>query len=172
MKKLAGYIITLVLFAVVSLGIEAGTAKSANAEITGSTSMTVVTVRQWITANTEPATFWPPNYGVYNYRLIGKEILWSNNPHPIPFPRDANGVLGGLIWSFYDYNCVSGNGQSTGNKTFIAYAWDFIGNVSNYKDHGGTPPACEDWIGLMYSTIWKDNNRQGRVRSNLTFTTH
>lgn len=172
MKKTSKYIAVFVLSAVVSVGLQTGMLKSAKAEVTGSTSMTVVTVRQWITANTEPSTYWSPSYGVYNYRLQGKEIFWANDPHPIPFPRDANGVLGGLIWSFYDYNCVSGNGRNTGNKTFIAYAWDFIGHISTYKDHGGTPPACEDWIGLMYSTIWKDNNRQGRVRSNLTFTSH
>ncbi|MDW7772689.1 MAG: hypothetical protein SCH71_07335 [Desulfobulbaceae bacterium] len=163
MKKLCSCFVLFLVFSAVMITAQLSTATDAGAVVTGSTSMTVVTVRKWITKNNEEPVFWSEKFGLHSYRISGKAQYWKNDPLPIPFTRDYNGNVGGLIWAIYD-------DAGTGNKSFVANAWDFVGPYSEYKAHGGGVNVSDGWQGLMLSTICSDKNYNGKHRSNIIFT--
>lgn len=163
MSRMKSFIFSIFIVSIAFAGIQISSPAQANAELIGSTSMTVVTVREWRTAQLETPIFWPQNFGVYDYQIHIPGQSWSNNPHPIPFKPDANGARGGILWNVYDEYC------KTGNKTFVAFAWDFIGATTTGK-HEGTGVRDCGWEGMMYTSIYKQGNTvQPKERSNLVF---
>jgi len=151
---------------------------AASTPLVAETTLTVVHVTEW-------------RYGVQNISLWETGQVYLDNVNftrsdpnnqattvihwdwsPRPWVQHDNGICG-LVWSVWSYD---------GGLTYIAQAWDYIGNATSTKGIGG---GCADvWLGTMVSTICHATNPcydpgcpaefycSGTQRSNLYFATY
>lgn len=165
MERFKLYSISLLMLGFVIAGIQIGTYQEAQgAVITGSTSMTVVYVREW-RAGTGSTANWAETAGIYNYHVQVPHQYWSIVNGRLPFRTFPNGGAG-LLWNVYD------EGGSTGNRSFVAFAWDYVWPTTSSKELGPGVVSADNWMGLMLTTLCDAKNCNGKERSNLTFTTH
>lgn len=152
---------------------------TAKADLTASTSLTVVHVTDFVQSKdiTHWAGAWPQppvapktanditmpsGQEVYlnNAYFTTHSMSWAVYPKPMPYPQFPNTIsaMVAAVWS------------SDGGKTFKLQSWDYLtpSRTNKGTEHG--MPDC--WMGTMVHSICdrKGGECNGRNRSNLYFT--
>lgn len=130
------WLVVAVFFALAPAGVASGQT------LTASTTVTVVTVDNWIHESTKSpseAEFYEVTVDLWNVRYAYDSICWDWSPRDWP---QGSTQLNGRIWKFFSEN----NGV-----TYSATSWDYISANHTCKARAAAVPAY--WIGMMLSSL-------------------